>query len=73
MTNVSSTKREYRKGNPRTQKDYNDKHRDKKLSNNNKELRVFIPADLKDRLASYCKENNITQSAYLEYLLNNAL
>ncbi|PHM67978.1 RepB family protein [Xenorhabdus sp. KJ12.1] len=68
----NAKKREYRKGNPQTQSDYNNRYKQKKIANDDKELRVFIPKELKDELVIFCRKEGYTQSGYLTLLLEQA-
>jgi hypothetical protein len=65
-------KREYRKGSPLTGTEYSRRYKQRKYKDS-KELRVFIPADLKDQVASWCTENGTTQTDLLVALLTKHL
>ncbi|WP_434523828.1 RepB family protein [Photorhabdus asymbiotica] len=65
-------KREYRKGNPLTQNEHNSRYKQKRIANNEKELRVFIPQEIKEDLIIFCKKEGISQSMYITMLLEQA-
>ncbi|MCW7763423.1 RepB family protein [Photorhabdus luminescens] len=71
-SNKTRKMREYRKGNPLTQNEHNIKYKQKKLASHEKELRVFIPQELKEELVIFCKKEGFSQSAYLTMLLGQA-
>lgn len=69
---TSAPKRVYRKGNPLTVAERKQVSLARKKATH-KELRVFIPAELKDELQSFCEAEGVTQADMVERLIKKAI
>lgn len=65
---TSSSKRAYRKGNPLTVAERKQISLARKKTTH-KELRVFLPADLKSEFQSICEAEGVTQAEMVERLI----
>ena len=69
---TSSNKRIYRKGNPLTLAERQQASIARKRATH-KEIRVFLPNALKEKLQSMCKESGITQAEMLAKLIEQGI
>ncbi|ENZ9095968.1 MULTISPECIES: replication regulatory protein RepA [Enterobacter] len=68
VTSSSKEKRQYRKGNPLTLAERQQASLARKRATH-RELRVFIPAELKEQLQSMCEAEGVTQAEMIAKLI----